>query len=243
MPPTRGGGDDHHVGTVLRTSRRRRLGLVGRDRARSRSAVRSSTGSLLEPADQGRARPCRDGRRRRPACRPGRTSSGYRGMALIRPRGRRSWPGPSCSRRTWPRSAATISAHQLREAGAVPPAQAGMGLGRVAQQVVDLERAEVARVDLDQELAGAAVDALARPRPGPARRARGRPRRRRAPRTRAPLWASPVASTQSSALVVLQDPPHALDIVARVAPVAPGVEVAEPQPVLQAELDRGHARG
>ena len=53
------------------------------------------------------------------------------------------------------------------------------------------------------------------------------------------VWASPVASTKSSAVVVLQDAPHALDIVAGMAPVAQGVEIAEPQPVLQAELDRG----
>ena len=40
-------------------------------------------------------------------------------------------------------------------------------------------------------------------------------------------------------LVLLQDQPHAFDIVARMAPVALGVEIAEIKLVLQPELDRG----
>ena len=40
-------------------------------------------------------------------------------------------------------------------------------------------------------------------------------------------------------LGLLQHPPHALDVVAREAPVALGVEVAHGDPVLQAERDRG----
>ena len=44
-------------------------------------------------------------------------------------------------------------------------------------------------------------------------------------------------------LVLLQHQPHALDVVARMAPVALRVEVAEVEPLLQAELDRGDARG
>ncbi len=39
-------------------------------------------------------------------------------------------------------------------------------------------------------------------------------------------------------LVLLQHQPHALDVVARVAPVALGVEIAEIEALLQAELDR-----
>ena len=42
-------------------------------------------------------------------------------------------------------------------------------------------------------------------------------------------------------LVLLQHQPHGLDVVAGEAPVALGVEVAEPQLVGQAELDPGHA--
>ena len=44
-------------------------------------------------------------------------------------------------------------------------------------------------------------------------------------------------------LVLLQDAPHALDVVAGMAPVALGVEVAEVELVLQAELDRGDRAG
>ena len=44
-------------------------------------------------------------------------------------------------------------------------------------------------------------------------------------------------------LVLLQHQPHGLDVVAGEAPVALGVEVAEPQLVGQAELDAGDARG
>ena len=40
-------------------------------------------------------------------------------------------------------------------------------------------------------------------------------------------------------LVLLQHHPHRLDVVLRVSPVALGVEVAEQQLVLEAELDRG----
>ena len=44
-------------------------------------------------------------------------------------------------------------------------------------------------------------------------------------------------------LVLLQDQPHALDIVAGMAPVALGVEIAEIEHVLAAALDRGDRAG
>jgi hypothetical protein len=44
-------------------------------------------------------------------------------------------------------------------------------------------------------------------------------------------------------LVGLQHPPHALDVLGRVAPVADGVEVAEVDVVLQAGLDTGDRAG
>ena len=44
-------------------------------------------------------------------------------------------------------------------------------------------------------------------------------------------------------LRLLQNPPHALDIVAGVAPIALGVEVAEKNPVLLAAFDRGDRPG
>ena len=42
----------------------------------------------------------------------------------------------------------------------MPPAQLATGFPRVAQKVVHLERAEIARVDLDQDPAGAPVVAV-----------------------------------------------------------------------------------
>src|SRR5690606_17177490 len=51
-------------------------------------------------------------------------------------------------------------AHQLAEAGLVLPPQPGARLGRVAEQEIDLGRTEIARVDLDQDVAGFGVDAL-----------------------------------------------------------------------------------
>ena len=40
---------------------------------------------------------------------------------------------------------------------------------------------------------------------------------------------------------VLQDPPHPLDIVARMPPVAPGIEIPEKERLLATELDRRYA--
>ena len=153
-----------------------------------------------------------------------------------------SWPWARCSRRTWSRSAATISATSSGKVVVWRQPSLRLGLGRVAQQVVDLERAEVARVDLDQQLAGAAVDALLV-------QALALPDELAADLGEGALeelaHAVGLAGRQHEIVgaVVLQDAPHALDIVAGMAPVAQGVEVAHPQPVLQAELDRGHARG
>src|SRR5262249_13897256 len=57
-----------------------------------------------------------------------------------------------------------IGSHHLPdkvlEAGLVAPAELGPGLGRVAMQIVDLGRAEIARIDRDQDLAALGVDAL-----------------------------------------------------------------------------------
>ena len=100
------------------------------------------------------------------------------------------------------------------------------GLGRVADEQVDLGRAEEALVD-----------------------ARRGPRQSRPTWPKASSqnsrteWVSPVATTKSSGLVLLQHQPHGLDVVAGEAPVALGVEVAEAQLGVEAELDAGHAVG
>src|SRR3974390_2218824 len=45
-------------------------------------------------------------------------------------------------------------AHQLAKAGAVPPAELGVRLGRIAEQEIDLGRAKIPWVDLDQDITG-----------------------------------------------------------------------------------------
>ncbi len=84
--------------------------------------------------------------------------------------------------------------HEIGEGDGVAPAKLCMSLGRVAQEIVDLERAEVARVDLDQELAGAAVEPFSSG-PSPFQTS-SRPvsAKARSMNSRT-LWASPVAST------------------------------------------------
>ena len=196
-----------------------------------------------QPPRRARSRPCRDGRRRRRACRRDRTqampaTAGYSAASRDQPaRGRR------CSRATCSRSAATISLDQLGE-------------GRRGRQPRCSPRLARRRPGDGRPRAGGSSAGRSRPgagrcagrspsprRPAPVQTS-SRPISAKASSTNSrTLWASPVASTQSSAGLVLQDPPHALDIVAGMAPVAPGVEVAEPQPVLQAELDRRHRAG
>ena len=100
---------------------------------------------------------------------------------------------------------------------------------RISSEMMHLERAEIARVDLDQDAARAPVDALLVRRPARARRSRGRPRRRRARRTRAPSvprrW--PSRNRRARPAAAIRHMPST--IVARMAPVAPGVEIAEIQ--------------
>src|SRR4051794_28141436 len=108
--------------------------------------------------------------------------------------------------------------------------------------MVNLERAEVARVDLDQESAGAAVETLL-------------VCTHALPDDLAPdlgkgeldelAHAVGLAGRQHVVirLLLLEDAPHPLDVVTGVAPVAPRVEIADPEPVLQPELDRGHRAG
>src|SRR4051812_17746400 len=51
-------------------------------------------------------------------------------------------------------------ADKIAEADLVVPAELGPGLGRVAMQVVDLGRPEIALIDRDQDLAALGIDAL-----------------------------------------------------------------------------------
>src|SRR5580692_2390437 len=132
--------------------------------------------------------------------------------------------------------------HKLVERHAMPPAEQVVRLARIADQGPDFGRAEIARVDLDEHMAGfliqsflvgagafpddAAADAGERFFDELAHRMRFARRQHKV-----------------VGLVLLHDPPHAFDIVAGVAPIALGVEIAEKQRRLQAELDGCHGAG
>src|SRR5204863_7428348 len=129
--------------------------------------------------------------------------------------------------------------HQLLEAGAMAPAELGERLGRVAQPQVDLGRPAIGGIARHQDLAAALADAVlveavALPLEAAVDLAEGE----------LDEFAHRVGLTGGEHVIVglllLQDAPHALDVVTRMAPGALGVEVAEEQRVLEAALDRGH---
>src|SRR5215471_21275767 len=127
---------------------------------------------------------------------------------------------------------------QLLERGAMPPAELGPRLRGVAEQRIDLGRTEIARIDLDQHLAGRSVDsllvdALAAPRD----RLAGE--RERALDELAHRMLLTGGQHVVVGLALLEDRPRPLDIVARVAPVAPRIEIAEKEAVLHAVMDGG----
>ena len=111
-------------------------------------------------------------------------------------------------------------------------------LAGIADQEIDLGRAEIARIDLDQRSCRMSAStpisshALAAPVDLAADLGEGQldevaHRMRLAGRQHVIVG-----------LVLLQHPPHALDIVAGMAPVALGIEIAEIELLLRAELDR-----
>ena len=119
------------------------------------------------------------------------------------------------------------------------PAELGLGLLGVAQQEVDLGGTEVLGIDADEDALGVlGVDAdlldgalLAAPLDGDAGLLEGE------------LTELTDGVTLAGGehvvvgLVLLEDAPHALHVVAGVAPVADGVEVAEVEAVIYAHLD------
>ena len=128
--------------------------------------------------------------------------------------------------------------HQFVEADPVLPAEDGARLGGVAYQIVDLGRAEIARIDPDERLAGLGVDAgLLGALPAPCD-LRSTSANARSTNSRTCAFAG--REHVVVGLVLLQHQPHALDIVAGVAPVALGVEIAEIELLLQAEFDARH---
>ncbi len=114
---------------------------------------------------------------------------------------------------------------QLLEAGLRLPAELGPGLGGIAAQLVDLRGPVVGGVDQDVAApvqAGVGEGDLAELLDGVAL-----PRRDH-------VVVGPV---------LLQHPPHRLDVLGGVAPVPAGLQVAEVQAVLQARLDAGDGPG
>ncbi len=102
---------------------------------------------------------------------------------------------------------------------------------------IDLGRPEIARIDLDQHAAVARIDAFlldagAAPFDLPADMGE------RLLDEFAHRMLLAGREHKIVGLVLLQHQPHAFDVVARMAPVAPGIEIAEIELVLQAELDR-----
>src|SRR5512145_526187 len=133
-------------------------------------------------------------------------------------------------------------AHQGIERRRVPPAEFVLRLARIALQVIDLGRAKVTRVDLDQGRAVLGIDAfLLDPLAAPGERAPGRGERvldEFAHRVRLAGGEYVIVGS-----VLLQDHPHSQDIVAGMAPVARGVEIAEVKLLLQPEFDRRNGAG
>src|SRR5690554_4368774 len=131
---------------------------------------------------------------------------------------------------------------QLRKPDPRRPAERRPRLARVAEQQVDLGRPEVAQVDRDQRLAGRRVEPdLVDPRPPPD----DPPADHREGGLDELAHRARLAGRQHVVVrgVLLEDPPHPLGVVARVPPVAPGVEVAQVEPALQPVVDRRHRPG
>ena len=118
----------------------------------------------------------------------------------------------------------------------MPPAEFSTSLGGVAEENIDLGRSEVTLVDFDEHAPARLVDPLlggslsrpSDPMSGPFEGALHELAHRIGFSSR---------QNEVVGLILLQDHPHALSIVACVAPVTLGVEVAEIEPVLQAEMD------
>src|SRR5580700_8606709 len=132
--------------------------------------------------------------------------------------------------------------HELVERHAMPPAELVVRLARIADQGFDLGRAKIARIDLDEHMAGFLIQSFlvgAGAFPDDAAADAGeRLFDEFAHRMRFACRQHKIVG-----IVLLHDPPHAFDIVAGMAPIALGIEVAEEQRRLLAELDGRHRAG
>src|SRR5487761_714548 len=128
--------------------------------------------------------------------------------------------------------------NELIEARLVVPAETLARLFGVAEQQIDLGRPIVMGVDRDQAFTGARAQAALVG-------ARARPSNRPVDAAESALdeFAHRMSLTGRQhivfGLLLLEDEPHALDVVAGVTPIALGVDIAEKEPLLQPALDRG----
>src|SRR5262245_26610882 len=118
----------------------------------------------------------------------------------------------------------------------MPPAEFGTSLGGVAKENIDLGRSELTLLDFAEHAPANSVDRLL-----------GAPLSRPSDPMSGPFEGAlhelahrigfSGRQNEVVGLILLQDHPHALSIIACVAPVTLGVEVAEIEPVLHAEMD------
>src|SRR5712692_4607779 len=124
---------------------------------------------------------------------------------------------------------------ELLEAYLRRPAELRARLARIAEERLDFGRPEVARIDRHDAAARRVVALLAHAPAAPLERQPDLARRRVHEVAHAVLLAG--GDDEVLGLLLLQDQPHHLDEVARMAPVALRVEVAEEEALLQPQLD------
>src|SRR5947207_3237067 len=132
--------------------------------------------------------------------------------------------------------------HQFAETRLVAPAQLGPRLGRIALQEINFGGAEVPRIDGNQDLPVLGVDTLllgsgAAPGDRAADLGEGQ----------FDEFAHRMSLARGDHIVArsfpLCDQPHGLDVIAGMAPIALGIEIAEIEARLKALVDRGHRAG
>src|SRR6202049_4365032 len=132
--------------------------------------------------------------------------------------------------------------HQFIETYLMMPTKLLACLAGIPNQDINLGRPKVARIALDQRLPARLVDALL-----VGRAASPDDRAAHTNKSLFDEFANRMALASGEhvvvGLVLLHDQPHSFNVVARVAPVALGVEVSEKKPVLQTTLDGGDGAG
>src|SRR5208337_124362 len=126
--------------------------------------------------------------------------------------------------------------YELWKFDRVLPAKFLERLAGIAEKEIDLRRTKITRIDLDKDPAGFFVettlfDSGSFPPDFDAKLCKG------ALDEFAHRMGFPRRQDIIVRLGLLQNPPHALDIIARVAPIPLGIEVAQKQPVLKSQMD------